>query len=255
MNSIYELFLYFFIYSVIGWIVEMIYCAILDGKFTERGFLYGPYCPIYGFGGIIVSIFLNPFKDKIWLVFLLAMLLTTVLEYITSFLMEKIFDAKWWDYSTYFLNINGRVCLRNTILFGILGLVITYLIHPYVYKLIYLIPGIYVPYIAFSLAIILFIDFVITLNSFFNFKGKLKELQELVEKDKEKNKNYNNEIIQKIEELHKHLAEMKSSFSSRRLIKAFPNLKFSKLNNAFEDIKTNLTTQLENKKKKTTKNS
>ena len=106
MQTFYLYIIYFFIYSILGWCTEMIYCRICQGKWTDRGFFYGPYCPIYGFGAIIIISFLTPFIDNILLVFLFGVILTTILEYLTSYFMEKIFDARWWDYSTLPLNIN-----------------------------------------------------------------------------------------------------------------------------------------------------
>jgi len=237
MNMFYELFIYFFIYSVIGWMTEMIYCRLYDGKWSDRGFLHGPYCPIYGFGGLIVLIFLEPFSNNKLLVFLLAMILTSLLEYITSFLMEKIFDAKWWDYSDKPLNINGRVYIFNSILFGILGLIATYIIHPYIKIFVNNIPDILILYMVHILIIILTVDFTKTLNSLLNFKDKLKEIEAIKEALKEKSDSTNRIIANKFEELKQNLIERRLKHSDKRLIKAFPALKFNKLNNAFEELK------------------
>lgn len=255
MNTFYELFLYFFIYSVIGWFTEMIYCRLCDGKWSDRGFLYGPYCPIYGFGGLIVLIFLEPISNYTILVFLLAIILTTILEYITSFLMEKFFDAKWWDYSERLLNINGRICLLNSILFGFLGLIITYIIHPYIKVLVNYIPVAFVQYIVLIIMIILSIDFTITLNSLLNFKDKLKEIESIKETLKEKSNSTNKIIYTKIEELKQNLIEKRLKLSDKRFIKAFPRLKFNKLNNAFEEIKIYIEKQTQERiEKKKSKN-
>lgn len=251
MNLFFILFLYFMIYSIIGWCFEMLYCRIIDGKFSSRGFLYGPYCPIYGFGGVIVLVCLEPLSNHMFLVFLLAMVLTSLLEYFTSFLMEKLFDAKWWDYSRLPFNINGRVCLLNSVLFGILGLMITYLFHPYIKNFVNLIPPIYIPFIAYFFILILVIDFTITLNSLINFKEKLKEIHVLGEtlKEKASTKQLNADFKNKMEEIRQRFIEMKLSSSTKRLIKAFPNLKFYKFNSTFEDLKKNFIKQAEQKKK------
>lgn len=237
MTILNELFLYYFIYSILGWVAEMIYCRLCDGKWTDRGFLYGPYCPIYGVGGILVLVFLEPISKNVLLVFLLAMVLTTILEYFTSFLMEKIFDAKWWDYSERLLNINGRVCLLNSILFGLLGIIITYIIHPYIQKILGYIPQEYIHYIINILIIILCIDFTLTLNSLFNFKDKLNEIQSIKDSIKEKSISTNKAISNKFEELKENLIERKLKKSDRRFIKAFPHLKFNNLNTSFEELK------------------
>lgn len=140
MSNFLNLFLYFFIYSFGGWVCECIYCSIPAKKFINRGFLYGPYCPIYGFGALLVTLMLDEYLNNPILVFFLSMLLTSLLEYVTSYLMEKMFQKKWWDYSHYKFNINGRVCLLNSTLFGIMSLFVIYILHPEVSKLINLIP-------------------------------------------------------------------------------------------------------------------
>src|SRR5690606_28058615 len=99
--------LLFFIYSFVGYISEVIYCSARERKFVNRGFLYGPLCPIYGFGGLLVVFLLQPFSYSFPLLFLMAVLVTTILEYVGSWVLETLFDMKWWDYSDYKLNING----------------------------------------------------------------------------------------------------------------------------------------------------
>ena len=238
MNYFYTLFLYFFIYCILGWIAEVFFCRLVLGKWTNRGFLYGPYCPIYGFGGIIVVLFLEPFKINPILIFVLGTLLTTMLEYITSYILEKLFDAKWWDYSHIPLNINGRVCVFNSILFGILGLFATYIIHPHVQNIITKIPNSYLEYIFFIILLLLTIDLMATLNTLLNFKSKLKYLHEIKEKIKLKNNSYvqNNELIKQLEELKYEFIHKKHMLKNR-LIHAFPDMTMNKFNESFEELK------------------
>lgn len=133
--------LYFFTYSFLGWIAECIYCGIPAKKFINRGFLAGPYCPIYGCGAMVVIHLLQPWSDNPLMIFLIGIVLTSTLEYLTSFLMEKLFHTKWWDYSKYPFNLHGRVCLKNSLLFGILVLAVFYLVHPGVIDLVDSIPS------------------------------------------------------------------------------------------------------------------
>ncbi|MGL4607906.1 MAG: putative ABC transporter permease [Eubacteriaceae bacterium] len=126
------LFTYFILYAIIGWICEVIFCSIPKKKFINRGFLTGPYCPIYGVGAIVIVIILGPYTRNPFEVFIVGLLSTSLLEYITSWGMEKLFHAKWWDYSAHKFNINGRVCLKNSFLFGIMSLVLMYFVHPLV---------------------------------------------------------------------------------------------------------------------------
>jgi len=125
------IFLIFFSYSVFGWFVECVFCTIVDKKITyDRGFLLGPYCPIYGWGALYMYFFLTKYKEDPVTLFVMSMVGPTILEYFTSYLMEKLFKARWWDYSNRKFNIEGRVCLFNSFLFGILGLAFIYVIHP-----------------------------------------------------------------------------------------------------------------------------
>lgn len=127
-----DAYFYFIVYSIAGWLCEDVYVGIGKRKFVNRGFLYGPYCPIYGCGALIVLYPLMLLGDYPVLVFFGGMILTSALEYFTSWLMEKLFHEKWWDYSTYKFNINGRVCLLNSTLFGLMSLVVVFGIQPFV---------------------------------------------------------------------------------------------------------------------------
>ena len=127
-----DAYFYFIVYSVAGWLCEDVYVGIGKKKLVNRGFLYGPYCPIYGFGALIVLYPLMMLGDHPVLVFFGGMVLTSVLEYFTSWIMEKLFHERWWDYSTYRFNINGRVGLLKSVLFGLMSLVVVFLIQPHV---------------------------------------------------------------------------------------------------------------------------
>ena len=128
--SLSYIFLIFLIYSVIGWISEVIYCSILQHKLVNRGFLHGPICPVYGFGGLLVVFFLEPFAGNIFYLFFMASIVTSVLEYATSWVLETIFATKWWDYSDLRFNIHGRICLLNSLLFGLMSVVGVKIMHP-----------------------------------------------------------------------------------------------------------------------------
>ena len=103
----------FITYSIIGWVIEEIDILILQKKVVNRGFLIGPYCPIYGFGSLFIILFLNKYLDDPIVLFFMTMISCGILEYLTSFIMEKIFKTRWWDYSDEKFNINGRICSRK----------------------------------------------------------------------------------------------------------------------------------------------
>lgn len=124
---------------------------------------------------------LEPFSDTWIPLFLLSMVVTSVLEYITSLILEKLFDTKWWDYSHYKFQIRGRVCLLNSTLFGLLGMLASHFIHPVLMKLVMMIKEPVVMYIASGLAVVFTVDFVFTIRKLINFNTYLAKLEEFNE--------------------------------------------------------------------------
>lgn len=125
------IFLLLMVYSLLGWCGEMIYCSLCQGKLCEkRGFLNGPVCPIYGHGALVVLLCLHGGCKNPLLTFLLGAVLTSLVEYITSFAMEKLFHMRWWDYSQYKFHLNGRVCLLNSTLFGLASVFLCHFANP-----------------------------------------------------------------------------------------------------------------------------
>lgn len=127
--------LFFFTFSFIGWIWEVLLFLFNTGKFTNRGVLLGPYLPIYGSGGIAILLLLKKFYKKPILTFVLSMTICSVIEYFTSWYLEFTTGLRWWDYSQYFLNINGRICLEGSLIFGFAGCLVIYLLAPKLKKL------------------------------------------------------------------------------------------------------------------------
>ena len=169
------------IYSFLGWVCETIYCSIIQKHFVNRGFLYGPICPIYGCGALLVLFLLREVKDSFIPLFLSGMVVTTVLEYLTSFILEKLFHMKWWDYSHLHFNINGRVCLLNSCEFGLLSAFVVQVLHPGIVELI----GKLDKSAALWCAIILFVavltDTYVTVRGLLILKGKLDEIYDRIE--------------------------------------------------------------------------
>jgi len=125
------LFIWFILYSIIGWIYETVFCSIKKLKWDNRGMLIGPYCPIYGVGAVL-DILLCSRLPNARAVFFACMLGSAVLEYITSYATERLFHAVWWDYSRIPFNLNGRICLSCSIGFGFAGWIVLYGLHPYI---------------------------------------------------------------------------------------------------------------------------
>ncbi len=145
MDTVKLYIFYFFFYSAAGWLVESIYCSVPARKWINRGFLTGPLCPIYGTGAVVLSLFLGPlmkydinipgidYKISITplVVFLCGIVLSDIVEFITSVLLEKLFHARWWDYSEEPLNLQGRICVKHSVYWGIVSVVFLYVVHPF----------------------------------------------------------------------------------------------------------------------------
>lgn len=216
MNTICIYFIYFIIYSFIGWLLEVT-CKLIElKKFVNRGFLIGPICPIYGCGVLGIITILNLFKgsNDILSVFLKSILVCSILEYCTSYLMEKLFDLRWWDYSRRKFNLNGRICLDTMIPFGLLGVCLQYYVHPFISNYVNTI--IVNSGLLYSISFIIFIIFII--DNIFSFVVMKKIKNEI--KDNQKD----NTVA--IKDYMDTWLETNSMFY-RRLRNAYPNFKIN----------------------------
>lgn len=203
-------FLMFFTLSVAGWCMEVTCKYVQFGRFINRGFLLGPYCPIYGVGSVLILLLLSEFADRPLAVFLLAMVVCGTLEYITSYLMEKLFQARWWDYSNRRFNLNGRVCANTLIPFGLLGLVLVYWIEPLLLSLFNQLSDGAMHALCIGLTVLMLADSVISVMVL----GKIR-------------KSVNHTAADDTEALTKAVREKLSQQSVllRRMLSAFPYLK------------------------------
>ena len=129
-----KLLSYFFTYSFLGWILETVFCVLTLGVFNKRGFLYGPVCPIYGFGAIILIESLKKIKTNTVGKFFISMIAFTIFEYVVSVVLESLFGLRWWDYTGEPFNFQGRISLAYSIAWGIIGVIFVEKIHPFVKK-------------------------------------------------------------------------------------------------------------------------
>lgn len=241
-----ELVISFALYSLLGWACESAYCSIPAKKFINRGFLNGPFCPVYGVGALLVIFLLRPFTQNIVVLFVFGVVITSVLEYITGFLLEKLFHTTWWDYSKRKFNIKGRVCLRNSLLFGVLSVLLMHFINPFVERLENWIPQWMLPIAAFLFLFYFITDGVITVRSILTMNGKLDELEKVLEALKAKSEENRERLQQSFESkvnatretvlelqtaskerLQERLEAISKGLNSgaqRRLLKAFPNM-------------------------------
>lgn len=119
LSKFQKMLIFFIIYAFIGWVCEEIFCVIYTHEFTKRGFLFGPICPIYGYAAIILISFFNDYKNKPVRLFFLSAIIFSVFEYITDFFLQALFGCRWWDYTGQFLNLNGRITLSFSIVWGV----------------------------------------------------------------------------------------------------------------------------------------
>lgn len=220
-------FLLFLIYAFLGWVIETSLNLVLHHRFVNRGFLIGPYCPIYGFGCLFITLLLGRYASDPLALFIMSMVICAILEYTTSYIMEKIFKARWWDYSQRKFNINGRIWLGTLAPFGLLGMLVIYVFNPFFFAMIDKIPSLILNILTIVLLIIFMIDNFISFKIIFNFKKIAKNIAQ----------DSTEEITRRVREVMK-----KKSVLSRRLMDAFPDMqaRIKQISREIEKIKKDL---------------
>ena len=236
-------FLWFFLYSLLGWIYETTLCSISQRKFVNRGFLNGPYCPIYGAGALLVILLFgkmtNPFE-----LFICSAVVTCALEYLTSYGMEKLFHAKWWDYSSRRFNLHGRICLEGAFVFGLLSVLVVQFLHPFVREMTALIPAPIRYGLAGTIAAAMLCDLWVTVRAMADFQKKLDAAaQKIAEK-----KTIALEKLQeseRIQSLHTHYEDLASKISRQqhRILLAFPKYRPHRHGELLSELRNTLNTK------------
>lgn len=193
------------------------YCAITEHTFVNRGFLFGPLCPIYGIGALLVLFVLQPFKDDLFNLFWMAILISGILEYSISWIMEKMFSTRWWDYSSVKFNLNGRICLKVTLIFGSISVLAVRVVHPLVLAGMEKIPLGYREIACAILSVVFMADFVMTLKTLFTMKSVVSRLSDLTDSL--------DSIFEPTKAIH-------------RLVRAFPSMTNKKHTSQLDILKT-----------------
>lgn len=257
--KLFEILTYFIIYSFLGWVMESIVRSVTEKKIINTGFLKGPFCPIYGIGAIIMLLFLERFQDKLIWLFFIAITVLTIWEYIVGVMLEKIFHTKYWDYSKNKFNFQGRICLKNSICWGLLGVVFVKYIHPFVEKITSSIDIKILYYVISIITLVLLVDFITTVVRVKNIKVTLRKVEEL-----------NKEIKEKLEEIKKlakeaelHSEKIINTENMRKLVEKLNKKKRNtmlhvyknvyRLKKAFPSIDTKEIAEVLNKKIETRK--
>ena len=172
LENVEKYIIWLFFYSVVGWIYESTLCSVRAHKFINRGFLNGPYCPIYGWGAVLDILILGKVQNPV-LLFFLGAIVTCSLEYFTSYIMEKLFHARWWDYSKRKFNINGRVCLLGAVVFGAFSVILIKLVHPLVSDVTNSLPRAALHWLAAVMFAIIAADECVTIGGIAGFNKKI----------------------------------------------------------------------------------
>lgn len=213
-------FVYFVIFSVMGWIYESAYCTIQNRKWQNRGFLYGPLCPIYGVGATAITFIVDQGQAHgwqelaWWQIFLIAFFGSIVLEYVTSYTLEKLFHAYWWDYSDVPFNIHGRVCLPASIGFGIAGLIVVYGIAPLTKQMVGWITPEWMEVLSLVFMAVVASDTTLTVSALTHFEQDVIALETTVNQHMEA---FVASIQEKTQEASTNFAEERARFSRENL--------------------------------------
>lgn len=255
--------IYFFFYSALGWLVESIYCSIAAGKIINRGFLTGPICPIYGTGAVVMTLVLAPLKEYPILVFIVGLVVCDIVEFATSYIMEKLFHARWWDYSNKWLNIQGRICFRHSMYWGIASVLFIYFVHPNIGEKIFSdMPAKYL-YIILAVILVIFVfDLANAVRKAMDIKAmmdKLKKLRDNItakyeessesaakrrERLKQLISEYNDQITENINSITNYFKrDHAKDDKHNRMVDNYPNLEsgskkqLDKINSLIDEIK------------------
>lgn len=215
MQTAISVFLSFCIYSFLGWVCETFYCSVGQRHFVNRGFLSGPVCPVYGFGALAVLYLLAPFTRQPILLFIAAMAVTSILEYLTGLLLEKLFHTRWWDYSGRRFNLQGRVCLRNSLLFGLIALIMVLFINPAVQDRLSRLPSAAAAALALLLAAVFLADTIQSARSALALSQKAEQLFALRAELREKSAAYRETLQQAVLQHAAESEELRAAIRER----------------------------------------
>lgn len=244
------LVLYFSLYAFLGWCTETIFAAVKSKRFINRGFLHGPFCPMYGFASVIIILLSSHIGKSYTTLFVVCFFGASIIEYFTGYILEKLFNAKWWDYSGMPLNLKGRICILYSIIWGLVGIFVIKVLQPIGNKLVTKLLPINAAYILSYILIVYFLlDLIITLIKLFELKNLLLELEDIslevknrlsdlkvIAKEKTALIDY---IPKELKERYENIIE-KIAARYSRIFMAFPRFSSERLNKAFIDIRNKI---------------
>lgn len=261
--NIYQWLIFFYIYCFFGWCIESTIVSVEDKRLVNRGFLNGPFLPIYGFGAIIVLFITLPFKKNIIEVYFLGMIGATILEYFTGCLMEAIFKIKYWDYSYYKIQYKGRICLVSSLFWGVLSVLLTYFIHKPIEKYVLNLNSTLIIFLDIVISIFFVADIIVSAKAsidlnklieksskvFYEIKDLNRQIEDLIVRygrEISVDREHSNKIMESINLLKEKIDTMslnikkeysKLNYMKNRILKDHPTGSFIKFNFKFKDFK------------------
>lgn len=250
-----RIILLFITYAVIGWLWETVYCSLKAKKFVYRGFLVGPYCPIYGFGVLSVLYFIEPYQNNLLVLYVLSAITVTILEYLTSYVLEKLFHTTWWDYTDVSFNIHGRVAMSISLFWGVGCVFIVKVVQPVVSYFVNDVIARFGAILPYGIILIMTVDLCYSVFSLVSFQknlthlaqvveerktealGKMSETRELVGQElkqfRNNRKNWLNQVKQN-KDVTRHLNKL--NFNQKRMFHSYSRLNVPSIKN-FKDLK------------------
>lgn len=244
-----ELFLFFIVYSFSGWFYESLLCSITQKKPVNRGFLNGPLCPVYGFGALTCIFLMYQKIDNPVLLFVYGAFLSCMVEYITAVLLERLFNARWWDYSRRRFNIHGRVFLLGAVVFGLFAMILIKYIHPLIQSMIFNASAAMQINISAIIFIVFLADIYITVQHLLTLNGRLQEIQAAInnflEQPAKRAEGLKSSLMDKFEESEFYSLRIKTllrlnRFQNTRIMRAFPGLRSTRYLDAWQKLKSAL---------------
>lgn len=251
MKMYYYLFYCFVVYAFIGWNIEVVYHLYTQKRFVNRGFLYGPLCPIYGSTAVLLIAFLTPLGGNGIYIFLGGVFVASVVEYVTGYLLEILFHARWWNYSKEKFNVKGYICLKFSIFWGAFAVVFIKLINPRVSKLIYIVMDRFGDALYSIIFAGLIVDIVFTINSLIAFRYLFLEIEEVLIETKSnmdkllektltlEGKTHIQERIEYLHELRERLSR-RVSLRHKAMLRAYPKITSRRFGTAIKEIRENI---------------
>lgn len=227
--SFFDILVYFILYAVVGYMLEVIYAALVLGKFVNRGFLNGPWCPIYGFGMVIVALTLKPVSSSLIALFIGSVLVTSIIEFVTGFVLEKVFKQKWWDYTDEPFNLGGYICLKFSLIWGVACVFVVKLVLPFTDLISSALHNTVGIIVMFTLLLLMLADLAATVVTIAGIKKKLRLMNSIAAKLRENSDNIGGFLSEETLELKSKFDSLSEQITekggAKRMLNAFPTLK------------------------------